>query len=173
MVKPRVNDNRHIEPQRMDPLGKSPIALPLLVLGKLALAGNLTFLFLKGSVSTVYSSGVVDLAGLMLVIGGSVIVILGFVFLGKSLSVGLPEGNTELKTRCIYRFTRNPLYVGGLFVGLGFCLYVGHAVNILLLCVAAWIHHRIILREEEFLECRFGRQWTDYTARVPRYLGPW
>ena len=44
-------------------------------------------------------------------------------------------------------------------------------VNILLFVLALAIHFRIVIREEEFLEQRFGQRWIEYRNRVPRYLG--
>ena len=42
---------------------------------------------------------------------------------------------------------------------------------ILLFVLALAIHFRIVIREEEFLEQRFGQRWIEYRNRVPRYLG--
>jgi protein-S-isoprenylcysteine O-methyltransferase Ste14 len=70
-----------------------------------------------------------------------------------------------------FRFSRNPLYLS-LTV-----LYLG----ITLLCDALWpfatlvpllavVHWRIVLREERFLEARFGDAYRAYKARVRRWL---
>lgn len=157
----------------MDPIGKSPIPTPVLVLGKLAMAGCLLFFLLKGRITDtlLYDSALTQSAGSFLAAVGLLSVVLGFVSLGRSVSVGLPEEKTELKTRGIYRITRNPLYLGGFLACAGSCLYAMNILNILLLVLTVGIHHRIVTKEEAFLEKRFGQEWLDYSRRVPRYFG--
>lgn len=157
----------------MDPIGKSPIAVPLLVLGKAAMAASLSFFLMKTLVSgsLLYDNALAGRIGAWLAIGGLVIVVLGFIDLGSSVSVGLPREATVLKTGGIHRITRNPLYLGGFLACAGSCLYCVHLLNILLCGLTVAIHHRVVLKEEKFLEERFGRQWLDYKQRVPRYLG--
>ena len=53
----------------------------------------------------------------------------------------------------------------------GSCLYSIHVVNFLLLVITVAIHHSFVLKEEQFLEKRFGNNWLDYKKRVHRYLG--
>jgi protein-S-isoprenylcysteine O-methyltransferase Ste14 len=42
---------------------------------------------------------------------------------------------------------------------------------LLLFVLTEIIHHNIILKEELFLEKRFGERWLEYKQRTPRYLG--
>lgn len=157
----------------MDPIGKSPIAVPALVLGKVAMAASLSFFLMKThlSGSLLYDNALIGGIGTWLSIGGLAIVVLGFIDLGRSVSVGLPREATVLKTGGIHRITRNPLYLGGFLACAGSCLYCTHLLNILLCLLTVMIHHRIVLKEEGFLEERFGRQWLEYKQKVPRYLG--
>jgi protein-S-isoprenylcysteine O-methyltransferase Ste14 len=77
-----------------------------------------------------------------------------------------------LATDGIYRWTRNPMYVGGAPLMLG--LAVVFALDWLpLLMVPAWLvlHFGIVRREEQYLEQKFGEPFRRYKARVPRYLG--
>jgi len=39
------------------------------------------------------------------------------------------------------------------------------------LAITIGVHHRIVKKEGEFLEKRFGQLWLDYKQRVPRYVG--
>ena len=72
----------------------------------------------------------------------------------------------------IYRWTRNPLYLGG-------CLAMW---GLAFLCKLDWLpllfpsslvvlHFGIIRREERYLESKFGDEYRRYAARVPRYFG--
>jgi protein-S-isoprenylcysteine O-methyltransferase Ste14 len=157
----------------VDPIGKSPISLPLLVIGKTAMITCWCFFLVKSLniAGMVYDSAVTRAVGVLLFAAGLVLVMLAFVSLGASLSVGLPEGRTELKTGGVYRMTRNPIYLGAFLMCGGSCLYAIHPVNALLLAVTLFIHHRIVRKEEEFLEKRFGQEWLHYRKRVPRYCG--
>ena len=71
----------------------------------------------------------------------------------------------------VFRWTRNPLYVGG-------CLAMFGAA---FLCALDWLpvifplslvvlHFGIIKREERYLERKFGDQYLRYATRVPRYF---
>ena len=91
---------------------------------------------------------------------GLIIVILGFFGLGSSVSVGLPEEKL-LKTGGIYQFSRNPMYLGGFIMCVGSCVYSIHIINFILFAITVAIHHSIVLKEEKFLEKRFGDSWLD------------
>lgn len=104
------------------------------------------------------------LAGLLTVVAASR-------WLGRSLRIGLPRGPTQLRTGGLYRFSRNPIYLGVYLVALGGVLYTPHPVVVVSAIVTVWLHHRIVLAEERFLERRFGDDWREFRRRVPRYLG--
>jgi protein-S-isoprenylcysteine O-methyltransferase Ste14 len=91
--------------------------------------------------------------------------------LGRSLRMGLPAGDTELKTSGVYRISRHPIYVAMFLVALAASLCCPHPVVLVSSVLVVVLHHRIALAEEAFLERRFGRAWLAHKARVPRYLG--
>jgi len=156
----------------MDPIGKSPIALPFLLLGKVSVFCCWLFFFAGSfNIEMLYDAPFTRFIAFGLVLSGFSILVLGFVFLGKSVSVGLLREETTLKTEGIYGITRNPMYLGGFFICAGSCFYSIHPVNFLLCALAVGIHHRIVLKEEQFLEQRFGTRWLDYAQKAPRYIG--
>lgn len=156
----------------MDPIGKAPIPWPIVIVGKLALLCCILFFMAKSfGITMLYDSAVTQLIGYLLAVAGFAIVTLGFVYLGKSVSVGLSREETELKTLGVYRITRNPLYFGGFLICSGSCFYSIHPANFFLFALTVVIHHSIILKEEQFLEHRFGQQWLEYKKRTPRYVG--
>ena len=77
---------------------------------------------------------------------GSFILLAGMFTLRESLKVGLPEEETHLKTKGIYHFTRNPIYLGAFLISFGSCLYFPDLINISFMLYGIYIHHRIILR---------------------------
>ena len=70
-----------------------------------------------------------------------------------------------------YRFTRNPLYIAAIGVYLGVTLWVNGLAPLLLLPLVVWgLHRGVVLREETYLESKFGAVYSSYCSRVPRWL---
>ncbi len=95
--------------------------------------------------------------------------------LGKNLKFGLPNGSAEeaaatFKTTGLYRFSRNPMYAGFYLMSLSACLYAPHPAVWLFALFAVWVHHKITVKEELFLQKRFGAEWQVYAGKVRRYL---
>lgn len=76
-----------------------------------------------------------------------------------------------LATGGIYRWTRNPMYLGGvlLFIGLGLALRSGWLLAAVP-AVAIALQKLAIEREEAYLTRRFGSAYTAYCAKVRRWL---
>jgi protein-S-isoprenylcysteine O-methyltransferase Ste14 len=90
--------------------------------------------------------------------------------LGDSFRIGSPRESTGLKQTGLYRFSRNPMYVG---VYATLCAAVVRTFNPLLLLAAVYViavHHRIVLAEEEQLRRALGEQYRAYCSRVRRYV---
>jgi protein-S-isoprenylcysteine O-methyltransferase Ste14 len=96
--------------------------------------------------------------------------IISFANLGTSLRVGLPEQETVLKTKGIFQFSRNPLYLSAYLICIASLLYYPNQVNLVLAAYGIFVHHKIILGEEKFLASTFGPQWEEYRKNVRRYL---
>jgi protein-S-isoprenylcysteine O-methyltransferase Ste14 len=78
---------------------------------------------------------------------------------------------TALATQGIYRFTRNPMYVGALaaFTGLG--LWLQNTWLLLLMPpLALALLLLAIKREEAYLERRFGEAYRTYKTKVRRWI---
>ena len=69
-----------------------------------------------------------------------------------------------------FRFTRNPMYLFGSIWYAGLALLLVEPWSLALLAaVVLTTHYGVVLREEEYLERRFGEGYRRYKARVPRY----
>jgi protein-S-isoprenylcysteine O-methyltransferase Ste14 len=71
----------------------------------------------------------------------------------------------------LYRVSRNPMYIGVLFIVAGWA--VGFRSWVLagyLVVLAVGFHLRVLLYEEPWLARAFGAEWSAYRARVPRWL---
>jgi len=141
--------------------------------GKIAIFSTWGLFMVKAiypSVGYVYLPAGFSWVAVGLLTMGVLIMSAAFINLGKSLTVGLPTQETTLRTHGVYRFSRNPLYVGVHLIAVGSCLYFPDLLNIAFTLYGMVIHHRIIKQEEHFLSDRFGTDWLIYSARVSRYI---
>jgi protein-S-isoprenylcysteine O-methyltransferase Ste14 len=86
----------------------------------------------------------------------------------RALASGHVRKNEALATSGPYAYTRNPLYLGSLLMGLGFCVaarswWVGVALVVMFLA----IYLPVIRDEEAFLRRTFP-EFDEYARRVPR-----
>jgi len=79
----------------------------------------------------------------------------------------------HLVTDGLYAFVRNPMYVGFGFMlaGLGFA-FASDWTLVLMIPAAVVLHRGVVLREERYLEAKFGDPYRQYMTRVPRYGWP-
>lgn len=92
-------------------------------------------------------------------------------FREKDTTVPIGEPTNALVTEGIFRISRNPIYIALItaFFGLSLALTTVWGLLILpfLVCV---LHTGVVLREEAFLEAKFGDAYRAYMAKVPRWL---
>ena len=70
-----------------------------------------------------------------------------------------------------YRFTRNPMYLGLVFITAGLALLANALWPLILLPVVIVILRRAVIdREERYLTAKFGEEYLQYKARVRRWL---
>ena len=70
-----------------------------------------------------------------------------------------------------YRFTRNPMYLGLVCVYVGLALWIGVFWALILLpAVMVLIQRYVIIREEQYLERKFGDEYLRYKANVRRWI---
>jgi protein-S-isoprenylcysteine O-methyltransferase Ste14 len=78
---------------------------------------------------------------------------------------------TVLITGGLFRYTRNPMYLGMVLMLLGVALLLG---NVATLCPIPLfflvIRNHFVLGEERFLEAAFAQQYLDYKSKVRRWL---
>jgi len=157
----------------MEISGKPTIHPFLFISGKTS--GYLTWLILvlalTGVLSLHQSSGkLFDYIAFICLAAGAELIIMSSFKLGRSMRIGLPTEQTNLKTRGIYQLSRNPLYIGAHLITLASILYTLSWWVALLGIYSYYVYHLIILGEERFLESRFGNEYLDYKSNVRRYL---
>lgn len=82
-----------------------------------------------------------------------------------------PQNTSALVERGLYRFSRNPMYVGLLCMVMGWAIWLGAPLNIVLLALlAAYLTVFQIKPEEAVLREKFGASYEAYCRRVRRWL---
>ena len=82
-----------------------------------------------------------------------------------------PEAASAMVTGGIYRYTRNPMYVGLTVVLLGWAWFLGAPWSLLGPVVfAAFVTRFQILPEERELRAKFGSAYGEYQRKVRRWL---
>ena len=108
--------------------------------------------------------------GLALVAAGAVMYLSATYVFGIKRQSGLDS--TRLVTEGVYRWSRNPLFLGWALILLGFGLVRGSAM-IFLLALFFWVSYRLYLPlEEELLGRLYGQTYEAYRRRSHRYFGP-
>ncbi len=93
-------------------------------------------------------------------------------FLMRGGATGAPVDPTKhLVITGIYRWVRNPIYLGGALVLLGVAFSRQSPTLLLAACLFLPIMDRtIVRREEERLRQDFGIEYEEYKRRVPRWI---
>ena len=103
---------------------------------------------------------------------GDCIFLMAVVTMKNSWRAGIPETDkTELVHSGIYKWSRNPAFLGFDFMYIGVCLTYCNPVTIIFSLFAIIMLHLQILQEEKYLSNTFGPNYTDYKRQVFRYLG--
>jgi protein-S-isoprenylcysteine O-methyltransferase Ste14 len=99
---------------------------------------------------------------------GAIVVVPGLLI--RALASGHVRKNESLATSGPYAYTRNPLYLGSLLMGLGFAVAArSWWVGIVLVVMFVAIYLPVIRDEEAFLRQKFP-EFEEYARRVPRML---
>ena len=81
------------------------------------------------------------------------------------------QESTALLTEGVYGHTRNPMYLGFVFLLLGIALLLGSAGPLVIVVLFPVLINLMYIRvEETMLRDRFGDEWVAYQARVRKWL---
>jgi protein-S-isoprenylcysteine O-methyltransferase Ste14 len=114
-----------------------------------------------------FLGGVLFAVGLVLMLAG------GHYFSLAKTNIPPNKPALHLVTDGLYAFVRNPMYVGFGFMLAGLGIAFASDWTLVLMIPAAIVLHRgVVLREERYLEAKFGDPYRQYMTRVPRYGWP-
>lgn len=114
----------------------------------------------------------VRFAGFFVGLLGDLIFLISTVTMKDSWRAGIPEKDkTALVTSGIYRFSRNPAFLGFDLMYLGVFLLFGNGATFVFTIFCMVMLHLQILQEERYLTATFGEAYKEYRGRVLRYFG--
>lgn len=117
-------------------------------------------------------SNVRTIIGLVVILIGAIVSFSGarlFVRHGTAIIPHKPA--SRLVTTGIYRWTRNPMYLGIAVLYCGLAILFESFLALLLLPIVLMIFQaQVIAREEAYLDRTFGEEYRAYKARVRRWI---
>jgi len=94
-------------------------------------------------------------------------------FHGAGTEVKPWKPSTALVTGGIFRYLRNPMYVGATMLLAGFSIgFASDWTLVMTIVFVLVIHFGVVRREERYLEAKFGDAYRAYKAQTPRYGWP-
>ena len=145
-----------------------PIPPPLLfvlpILASLALEWFVPTSFVHGAFRWL-PGALIFFAGIALIQGG-------FVTQKRAGTDPIPyKPSTRIVAHGIYRFTRNPMYLGFALCTFGLAILANSAWMLLAVPIGLVLIDRlVIVREERYLERKFAEEYLDYKRRVRRWV---
>ncbi len=105
--------------------------------------------------------------GVFIIVAG----IVSFRRAGTTVNPMKPDTASSLVITGIYKITRNPMYLGVLFLLIGWGLFLSNIFSCLAsLLFVFYMNHFQIKPEERALELIFGEEFINYKSQVRRWL---
>lgn len=115
------------------------------------------------------------MAGAALALGGGVVAVAGVAAFRRqrtTVDPRVPERATTLVTDGVYRWTRNPMYLGFVSIAVGAAMALGSGLALVGPALLAGYLDRVqIPAEERALAARFGAGFVAYAGAVRRWAG--
>ena len=110
--------------------------------------------------------------GIVVAISGIIVLNIAMATLKDSWKSGVDyDQKTKLVTYGIYKYSRNPGFVGFILFYLGMMLFFSNILNIIVTLIVIISFHLQILEEERFLKRSIGKEYLDYLIQTRRYIG--
>lgn len=109
--------------------------------------------------------------GFVIALLGIIIFITAIVTMRDSWRAGIDNTQkTEIVNTGIYKYSRNPAFIGFdlLYIGIG--LAFSNIFNLIFACFSILLLHLQILEEENYLPTVFGKDYLEYKKKTKRYL---
>ena len=110
--------------------------------------------------------------GALIFLAGIALNVGGFITQKRAGTDPIPfNPSTRIVAHGLYRFSRNPMYIGLALCTLGVAILVNSAWILLAVPVGLILIDRtVVTREERYLERKFGDEYLNYKRRVRRWI---
>lgn len=160
----KYKNSGHTYSQRLA-LKVPPVALTLLSAG--IMWAIPAVMYLPGKALFFLPASLLALAGIVICLAG----VLAFRLANTTVDPTDPAKASSLVATGIYRYTRNPMYLGFLLLLLAWAFFLGKLSAFACIPVFIWYLTLFQIKpEEEILTTQFGSEYIDYTTRVRRWL---
>ena len=118
-----------------------------------------------------WSTPIVTVIAVILGLSGLAVSITGIAALGRDIVPWVaPKPGAPLRTTGVYRYTRNPIYLGLIVASAGWVLWRARIE-----LIVVWLLLTVLLVakahvEQRYLRAAFGSAYLDYAARTPLVL---
>ncbi len=118
-----------------------------------------------------FQSELISWIGAILCFTALILMAWSLISFGRSFRIGIDiDKPDKLITTGAFAFSRNPIYVAFETVLVGEFLIFPSWILLIYLFAAAWLFHRQVMLEEEFLSKHYDKEYTEYAKKVRRYL---
>jgi protein-S-isoprenylcysteine O-methyltransferase Ste14 len=111
---------------------------------------------------------------LTLAVAGGIITMLGVIAFRQAqttVNPTNPQSASSLVSNGIYQVSRNPMYLGFLFMLVGWAVFLANALSLVVVPLfVAYMNRFQIAPEERALTIVFGQAFTTYTEKVRRWI---
>ncbi len=159
--------------RNIDMGGTPPIRRPLFAVSKYLIVVVWAITALRGwgiDCSFIAAPRPPRLVSLIVWFAGFALLLAGRFGMGAAFRIGSPREDTRLVQGGLFRFSRNPMYVGVYATLVAATLYTASPIVLAIAAFVIVVHHRIVLAEERCLAEAFGGEYAAYRRRVRRYL---
>jgi len=118
-----------------------------------------------------FSNPLFNVIGICLLVLNILISCLALINMKESWRIGVKEEEkTELITTGIFGLSRNPYFLSYIVLFIAYILLVSNVAVIIFSILSIISIHKMILKEELFLESLHGNKYLDYKGKVARYF---
>jgi len=127
--------------------------------------------FLPMVVSFVYAVFLPLQLGTIWLYSGLLVFTFGIVFTTVALLNFATSPKSKVITKGLYRYSRNPMYIGLLLMQIGLGIACSSWLYLLLTLVLMILLNTILSSEERYCFYRYGDDYRKYMNRTPRWIG--
>ena len=125
----------------------------------------------KNNFIVIYDNFLIRLIGIIVYAFGILITVLAHNELGKYHSIEVTiQKDHKLIQKGLYKYIRNPIYLGVILSTLGYGIIFRSIISIALIVIIIGLFIWRIFAEEKVMEKEFGKEWSDYRKKTWRLI---